>query len=266
MSWAERIAAITGSAVVGSRRLAGDLGGATRIELADGRVIVAKQGERAGAEAAMLEALRDGGAPAPRVLHHERDLLLMEHVEADGSRGDDAWRDLARVLETLHAPREGAYGWDADHAFGPLAIRNPRTGNWARFWGENRLACHAPFVGSALGTRLEALAARLGDLVPDQPPAALLHGDLWGGNILFGAGRVVALIDPACYIGHREVDVAMLTLFDHPPEAFLGSLSLEAGWRERLPIYRLWPLLVHLRLFGSGYRDAVKRALDACGM
>jgi fructosamine-3-kinase len=77
---------------------------------------------------------------------------------------------------------------------------------------------------------------------------------------------VAALIDPACYHGHREVDIAMLTLFDHPPEAFFAALSLEPGWRERLPVYRLWPLLVHLRLFGESYRGAVDRALAACGV
>jgi fructosamine-3-kinase len=121
-------------------------------------------------------------------------------------------------------------------------------------------------VGPVTAHRIEALAARLGELIPETPPAALIHGDLWRGNILFASGRVAALIDPAYYHGHRETDIAMLTLFDHPPEAFFAALSLEPGWRERLPVYRLWPLLVHLRLFGESYRGAVDRALAACGV
>ena len=267
MSWAEEIARITGSTVRSSHRLAGgDLGGATRLDLADGRRIVAKQGPDAEAEAAMLEAMRATGAPVPRVLDCRGELLLMEFVEAGGRTGPEGWRDLAHVLETLHAPTQRAYGWPCDYCFGPVAIRNSVSENWARFWGENRLIVHAPHLGPVTAARLETLAAKLGELIPDRPPASLLHGDLWGGNILFAGGRVVGLIDPACYYGHREVDIAMLTLFDHPPEEFFASLSLEAGWRERLPVYRLWPLLVHLRLFGESYRGPVERALDGCGV
>jgi len=267
MSWAEEIARIAGSPVIASRRLAGgDLGGATRLDLADGRRIVAKQGADAAAQGAMLTALRSAGAPAPLVLHCAGELLLMEHIEADAGPSPDGWRDLAGVLELLHSPKERRYGWSVDHCFGPVRIANREDDSWVHFWGENRLAVHAPHVGPVTGRRLEALAGRLGDRIPDHPPVALLHGDLWGGNILYAGGRVAALIDPACYYGHREVDIAMLTLFDHPPEEFFAQIALDPGWRERLPVYRLWPLLVHLRLFGGAYRGSVDRALTACGV
>jgi len=95
---------------------------------------------------------------------------------------------------------------------------------------------------------------------------SLLHGDLWGGNILGNAGQVVGLIDPACYYGDREVDFAMLTLFDNPPNPFFEAAGLEAGWRERLDAYRLWPLLVHLRLFGTSYVPHVVGCLDRLGV
>ena len=135
----------------------------------------------------------------------------------------------------------------------------------AAFWGAHRIACHAPHVAPDLARRLEHLAGRLGEHLPPHPPAALLHGDLWGGNVLVGASGTVSLIDPACYHGDREVDVAMLTLFDDPPASFFDALGLGAGWRGRLPAYRLWPLLVHLRLFGDGYRRRVEAALGALG-
>lgn len=267
MSWADTIARIAGSPVRSSRKLAGgDLGGATRLDLADGRRIVAKQGLLAAIEGAMLRAIAATGAPAPAVLHCAGDLLVMDFVENGGRPGEQGWRDLARSLEQLHAPQDCAFGWDADYRFGPVAIANGRTGSWVRFWGENRLACHADHLGPVTAGRLEKLAARLGNLLPDDPPVALLHGDLWGGNMLFDGGRLAALIDPACYFGHREVDIAMLTLFDRPPEEFLAALALEPGWRERLPAYRLWPLLVHLRLFGESYRGPVERALRQCGV
>jgi fructosamine-3-kinase len=266
MNWAEEIARVTGAEVVGSRKLAGgDLGGATRLDLSDGRSVVAKQGRDARREGAMLAAMRETGAPVPEVLHCEGQLLLMELVEGGGPAGPEGWSDLARVLEMLHAPVDRLYGWSEDYHFAEVAIPNGETDSWTAFWGEKRIGCHAPHLGPKIGRRLEKLAGRLGDLIPDNPPASLLHGDLWGGNILFAEGRVAGLIDPACYYGHREVDVAMLTLFDHPPEEFFDALPLEAGWRDRLPVYRLWPLLVHLRLFGRSYRAAVERALDACG-
>jgi fructosamine-3-kinase len=94
----------------------------------------------------------------------------------------------------------------------------------------------------------------------------LLHGDLWGGNILVTGDQVSGLIDPACYHGHTEVDLAMLGLFDQPNAAFYEAYgSLEPGHDERTPIYRLWPALVHLRLFGTGYRPMVERLLQATG-
>ena len=267
MSSAEEIARIAGSPVVCSRKLAGgDLGGATRLDLADGRRILAKRGAGAATQGAMLTALRKAGAPVPLVLHGEGELLLMEYVDASASPSAAGWRDLARVLELLHAPAEQRFGWPADYRFGAVVIANGCNDGWVPFWGENRLAVHVPHVAPRIGRRLEALVARLVDLIPDRPPTSLLHGDLWGGNILYTQGGVAALIDPACYCGHREVDIAMLTLFDRPPEAFFERLSLEPGWRERLPVYRLWPLLVHLRLFGSGYQDPVDRALTACGV
>jgi fructosamine-3-kinase len=88
---------------------------------------------------------------------------------------------------------------------------------------------------------------------------------LWGGNILVSQGRISGLIDPACYHGDREVDFAMLSLFDHPPAEFFEQAALEPGWQERRDIYRLWPLLVHLRLFGHSYYRSVSACLDRLG-
>ncbi|WAT17616.1 fructosamine kinase family protein [Aurantiacibacter sp. MUD11] len=263
MTLRETIAAVTGSEVSGANKLAGgDLGGALLVELADGGRLVAKHGPLVAREAEMLRAIAAAGAPAPKVLHAEGELLLMEHVEADGEAG---WDSLADALNLLHAGQEAPFGWDADYAFGPVPIFNTQAENWSRFWAQNRLLCHGEKVDGSLTRRLEALAKRLPSILPATPPPALLHGDLWGGNVLFNRGKLVALIDPACYIGHREVDVAMLTLFDFPPDSFFDALELEPGWRERLPVYRLWPLLVHLRLFGHAYRQRVKAELGKLG-
>lgn len=263
MSLVHAIEAALGEAVLQTRQLpGGDLGGAAHVTLADGRAVVAKQGHLALREGAMLRAIARTGAPAPRVFHCSDTLLVMELVESDGSAG---WDSMVSGLRLLHAPQDRAYGWDADYAFGSVTIHNGPLANWPQFWAERRLLPFREHVDPSLARRLEHVARRLPDLLPANPPSALLHGDLWGGNVLFNRGKLAALIDPACYHGDREVDFAMLQVFGSPPPAFLAASNLGPGWRERVPVYQLWPMLVHLRLFGSSYRGQVESLLSACG-
>jgi fructosamine-3-kinase len=262
---AEAAARLLGQPAVAARRLSGgDLSAVFHLTLADGSFCIAKQADTALAEADMLRAIAATGAPAPHILAADDAWLIMEEIAGDGGL-DSAWPDLARTLGLLHAGDGNRYGWPADHAFGQMRIENGWSEDWPDFWSNRRLRCHLPYIGRALGQRIERLADRLSDLLPARPRAALLHGDLWGGNILIGAGRVTALIDPACYHGDREADAAMLTLFDRPPPVFFDALDLEQGWRARQPIYRLWPLLVHLRLFGDSYAESVRAQLLALG-
>ncbi|HEU4960238.1 MAG TPA: fructosamine kinase family protein [Sphingomonas sp.] len=262
---AAAVEAVLGVGVAGVRPLAGgDLSAVQRVTLADGRTIVAKQGARVAAEARMLGAIRERGVPAPAVLGVAGEVMLLERLPGSGGIGS-AWDDLARVLGPLHRGDGGRYGWDEEYAFGPVAILNGWSNDWPSFWAERRLRCHLPHLPAALAGRVEALAGRIGELLPTRPAAALLHGDLWGGNVLADGARVSGLIDPACSYGDREVDVAMLTLFDAPLERFFDALELAPGWRERLPVYRLWPLLVHVRLFGGGYAGSAAAALEAVG-
>jgi fructosamine-3-kinase len=261
----QRAEQLLGAGVRASRRVTGgDLSAVSLIELDDGRTVIAKRGPGAAIEAEMLHAIAATGAPAPRVLAAEGELLLLERLESNGGPSG-AWESLAEVLALLHAGRSDRYGWDTDYSFGRVAIPNARSLDWAAFWADNRLRCHIPHVDPALARRLGALADRCGTLLPRDPPAALLHGDLWGGNILVADGRVTGLIDPACYYGDREVDAAMLTLFDHLPLHFVERLALDQGWQRRQPLYRLWSLLVHLRLFGGVYRAQIEAELSILG-
>jgi fructosamine-3-kinase len=243
----------------------GDLSEIQWIALADGRKAIVKNGPAPTTEAAMLRAIAASGAPAPAVLAVSDEALVIELLPTGGSLSK-AWVSLGLVLARLHATSGVRYGWSTDYAFGPVAIANGWAEDWPRFWAERRLLVHLPHLPSALARRVEALATDLPNRLPARPRPALLHGDLWGGNILVAGDRVSGLIDPACYHGHTEVDLAMLGLFDQPDAAFYEAYGLlEPGHDERAAIYRLWPALVHMRLFGAGYRPMVERLLQATG-
>jgi fructosamine-3-kinase len=263
---ASRAAALLGQGVDTISRLhGGDLSEIWRLELSGGGTAVLKTGATARAEAAMLRAIRQAGAPAPEVLAVEDGLLLLKDLGTAEGPGR-AWADLGAVLQRLHGTRGSSYGWPEDHAFGPVGIPNAACADWPSFWAERRLLPSCAHIAADLALRVEALAARLPGLVPAHPAPVLLHGDLWGGNILVRDGRIIGLIDPACYHGHAEVDLAMLTLFDRPAPEFHDSYGPpEPGWQDRRPVYQLWPALVHLRLFGPGYRGMVERCLSALG-
>ena len=127
-----------------------------------------------------------------------------------------------------------------------------------------KLAVDAGLLEPDAITRLEQLATRLDSLIPEQAPA-LLHGDLWHGNVLFNGRGDPVLIDPACHWGWPEAEIAMCALFGGFPPDFYDSWEAaaipESGWRERLPLYQLYHLLNHLNLFGPGYRPQVMAVL-----
>ncbi|WP_102108815.1 fructosamine kinase family protein [Oceaniglobus roseus] len=260
------VAALLGAGAAGVRALSGgDLSEVARVALEDGRSVIAKRGATAPAEAAMLDAIRGAGVPAPQVLGVAEDLLVLEDLGADEGPGA-AWGDLGHVVRRLHGVRGARYGWPEDHAFGTVTIPNAPCDDWPGFWAERRLLPFCDHVPADLARRIGALAARLPDLLPRDPGPALLHGDLWAGNVMARGGKVTGLIDPACYHGDPEVDLAMLCLFARPSPAFWEAYGpLAPGAEERRAIYRLWPALVHLRLFGGGYRGMVEGCLDAAG-
>ena len=249
------------------RRLAGgDLSEVLLVPREGRKPVVAKSGPNVATEAQMLRGLAEAGVPAPAVEGEFGDILLIDHVEHDEAFTPRAWADIGRAVRAMHEHRADEYGWPVDYAFGTVKIDNSQRRDWPGFWGEQRLVATASLLDRPWRDRVELLAARIGDLLPDAPPPALLHGDLWTGNILVRDGRLAALIDPACYHGHAEVDLAMLCLFGGPEEAFWEAYGqLEPGWEERLPLYQLFPALVHLRLFGLAYGSLVERLLTEVG-
>lgn len=260
-------AALLGAQVESAQNLSGgDLSDIVHLRLDDGRDAIVKSGPAPRVEAAMLRAIGAVGAPVPEVLAVSDEALVLSRIEADDPVSG-AWADLGRVLARLHASTGAGYGWHEDYAFGRVSIANHYCDHWPEFWAVRRLLPALPHLPSDLAGRVERLAADLSNRLPVKPPASLLHGDLWSGNLMARGDRIAALIDPACYYGDVEVDLAMLRLFGSPGEDFYQSYGdLPPGSGERLAIYQLWPALVHLRLFGSGYRGLVEAQLRRAGV
>jgi len=265
---AARVAALTGTDEAAIERLAGgDLSQVLLLRRPDGRCTVAKSGPEVGTEAAMLRALAGVGMPAPQVEGELGDVLLLEHIPNDRAFSARAWADIGVHLRRLHAETRESYGWPVDYALGSVRLDNREGTDWGRFWYEQRLASVAAVLDRPWRKRIAAVEKSVAELLSAAPPASLLHGDLWTGNILVEGGRLAALIDPACYHGDAEVDLAMLSLFDAPPESFWRSYgALRPGWEARRAVYQLFPALVHLRLFGASYGAIVDRLLAGLGV
>ena len=271
MNLADRAALLLGVPVAQQSPVAGgDLSQVLAVDFDDGSVAIVKSGPRPEVEAKMLRAIRATGAAAPAVLACDESILVIERLPSYG-RLEDAWQDLGVQLSRLHRLHAtdrcaSRYGWDDDYAFAAFAIENTWSNDWPSFWASRRLLPHARFVEAGLAARLERLAARLAEFLPARPDASLLHGDLWGGNVVVAGSSISGLIDPACYYGDREVDFAMLSMFNRPEsDLFAVCPQLAQGHEARLPIYQLWPALVHLRLFGASYRSLVESLLAATG-
>ncbi len=233
------------------------------------------------AEARGLAALRAAGAVrVPEVFgvgDEGTGWLLLEWL--DPAYADVAtWAALGRSLAALHGVRAPRYGAEADNFIGSLPQANGSLEEWAAFWRERRLVpqLRRAYEAGAFGPGdrrrfdrlLDSLPERLADAQGDG--ASLLHGDLWSGNVHVTAGGTAALIDPSCYHGHREVDLAMSELFGGFDAAFYRAYAeawpLLPGYEpERRAIYQLYYLLVHVNLFGGGYVRSTLAALGQAG-
>jgi fructosamine-3-kinase len=234
-------------------------------------------------EAAGLDWIRVPGGPAvPQVLALGTGSITLERVgSAPPTR--TAAAAFGRRLARLHAAGAEAFGVAPDGAPGPhgwigdLPMPYATRDAFAEFWALDRIAATARLardrggLSAAESAEADATVAAIldgsVDLGPPEPPARL-HGDLWSGNVLWGADGQVWLIDPAAHGGHRESDLAMLALFGAPLlEVILGAYDeaapLAEGWRARVPLHQAWPLLVHAALFGGGYGASAARALRA---
>jgi len=295
--FAARIGALVGVAVADVRE-AGTRHGFRHLTgaLADGREIFVKAaaGDGAGAPGAFAAEAnglrwlaRAGAVPVPAVLGADESTLVIELLPP-GEPRPGAARDFGAALARMHSAGANGFGapWPGYIASLPLdntPLDNTRPDSaprddapepdWGSWYARRRLAPYlkrardAGPLSAADARPVEAVIDRIRELAGPPERPSRVHGDLWSGNVLWPGGRA-ALIDPAAHGGHRETDLAMLALFGAPYldqilRAYDATVPLADGWRSRVPLHQLHPLLVHVCLFGEAYVPQLTAAARA---
>jgi fructosamine-3-kinase len=225
----------------------------------------------------------DGGVPCAKVISYDDTSLALERLDT-AQPTEPAAHEFGSRLASTHDAGAAAFGappqgWQGAGYFGPLQQPLPMSyaaaDRWGSFYAHERLAPMTERGAAQLDapTRdaIDAVMARCesGEFDDDDPPARL-HGDLWSGNVMWTPSGAV-LIDPAAHGGHRETDLAMLALFGCPHfdaviEGYQAQWPLREGWRDRVGLHQLYPLLAHVVLFGGGYaRQTAAAARSALG-
>ncbi|MEM7513105.1 MAG: fructosamine kinase family protein [Bacteroidota bacterium] len=195
--------------------------------------------------------------------------LLLTYIQP-GRLDNNYWTYFGRTLAKLHLHSSPNFGLGYDNYIGALPQDNSQSSDWISFFRERRLqpmvemARKKGLMPSTVSGKFDNLYQNLSSLLPEESPACI-HGDLWGGNILCGAEGLPVLIDPSVHYAHREIELAFMTMFDRIPaqfyEAYEEVFPLKKGYKERFRLYNLYPLLVHLNLFGAGYLNSIQISL-----
>ena len=275
----EAIGRALGAALRAERSLSGgDINEAYAVTLDDGRVAFVKTNLQApegmfAAEARGLAWLAEAGAlRIPSVLAVDRRFLVLELIQP-GPPTASFHEDLGRGLAALHRAGCATFGLDHDNFIGRLPQSNRSAARWGDFYRAERLepqlrrAADAGLIPPGLRQAFSRLFATLDQLVGPPEPPARLHGDLWGGNVMCDERGAPCVFDPATYGGHREVDLAMMRLFGGFRErtfaAYAEVYPLSPGHAERVRLYQVYPLLVHVNLFGGSYVEGLTSTVSS---
>jgi fructosamine-3-kinase len=199
----------------------------------------------------------------------DHQLLLLEWIDQRAPQ-PAFWKAFGEQLAGLHRISNSFYGFTTNNFMGSLPQANPPAASWPAFFIENRLqpqiklAITKGLLSPGLVALFEKLIQQLGEFFNDEPPA-LLHGDLWSGNFMCSEKSQPVLVDPAVYYGHRSIDLAMTTLFGGFDKSFYEAYHfhhpLPNNYRQQWDICNLYPLLIHLNLFGGSYLGAIEATL-----
>jgi len=193
------------------------------------------------------------------------EVLVLPFIKG-GLKTEKAWGNFGEQLAGMHQEPAPYYGWHQDNFIGSLHQSNDITNNFIEFFIHQRLkpqidlALKNQYFSSQEVDQFEKLFQKLNEIVPQNEPS-LVHGDLWSGNFMIGEKDTPYLIDPSINYNFRETDIAFTHLFGGFDSMFYDAYDhhfpLDSGFQERISLYNIYPLLVHLNLFGSGYYGSV---------
>lgn len=201
---------------------------------------------------------------------NENYIFLITEFIQKGNPSKDFWQTFAQQLAALHQRSNEKFGLSINNYIGSLHQQNNFCATWAEFYTTQRimplmqLAFNQNKCNKADINLAEKLCNRFNELFPEEKPA-LLHGDLWAGNFMSDKDGNPIIYDPAVYYGNREMDIAMSLLFGGFDKSFYDDYNeaspLQPNWKERVELCQLYPLLVHLLLFGGHYYNSVMKII-----
>ncbi len=210
----------------------------------------------------------------PRLYAKNGDYLVISFFENNELKPNEARDDLIKAVVSIHSFYDDKYGFDFSTQIGGLKQENTRSGNWVDFYREKRLSYIYNLINiskpmdSSINNKIESLLKKLGNFIPNNPKASLLHGDLWEGNILFYNKKFVGFIDPGTFYGHNELEIAYLTWFNPNfiKNGFLNEynnfIKIDKEFKNYEPVYQLYYSLLNVHLWDRKYITDVKRLLN----
>lgn len=257
----------------------GDINDAYTVTTNQGIFFIKTNGPEVGdmfqKEALGMQTLRETNViDVPMVIGHGQQsgspFLVLEHIQK-GAPQPSFWEEFGKSMAELHRHSHHSFGLDHDNFIGRLPQKNTPMDSWIDFFIENRLevqlglAIYNGHISHQFAEKFRMLYSALPGILPEERPA-LIHGDLWSGNFMCNAQGKACIYDPAIYFGHREMELAFTRLFGGFDrqfyEAYHGNFPLEPDFEDRVEIYNLYPLLVHVNLFGPSYLSGIKNTIN----
>ena len=210
----------------------------------------------------------------PRLVKFNNEYLVIQYLENDNEKPDKTNRDFLEAIVKIHSVSNDLYGFGFNTQIGAIEQLNNYENSWSNFYATKRLnpifelANSQNNMGPDINDKIYFIIKNIKNFIPDKPPALLLHGDMWDGNILFNNYKFVGFIDPGSFFGHNEMEIAYLRWFKPKfidsdfLEKYNDYIPLEKNYLEYEFIYQLYYALCNVALWDISFIKEVKKLIN----